>query len=950
MIVKKKIYVVACAVLSVDLRHAVERLGMDVVFRFLEAGLHDRPNLLREKLQGAVDEINAAGDASRIVIGYGICGRGSVGVKAGDVPMAIPRVHDCIALFLGGDAVYRREFRKAPGTYYISAGWYEEKTEPLSQRRLWAGYGAERLHYDDLVRTYGVEAADRTFRFLNSWKTHYRRAAFIDTGAGKSLKYEQYARDMAEEYGWDFERIEGDHALMERLLKAMESSDDILVVPPHHVIGFDALRAGLTANPAWTGRAADASGPQVMVVDDVRPSLPRPDTRPAYGREEGPPMVKTGLGIDAGGTYTDAVIYDVARGKTLSKSKALTTKWDFTRGIGEALAGLDGERLRTVEMVALSTTLATNAIVEGEGQKVGMILMPPYGLFDSRDIAYEPKAVVSGSLEISGQERTPVDPEEVRRIVRRMVDRDQVRAFAVSGFAGSINPVHELAVKRIIREETDLFVTCGHELSDILDFKVRAHTAMLNARIIPRLARLLVDLEAELSRFHIHAPVVVVKGDGTLMSAAMAKERPVETILSGPAASVAGARHLTGLADALVVDMGGTTTDTAILLGGGVSLCDSGSNVGGHKTHVKALEIRTRGLGGDSLIQMEKESIIIGPRRVAPMAWLGIRHPAADRAVAYLETRIHRYAASTRGMQMLALNGTPEDMDLTDSEREIVDLLAERPFSIDEILERTGAMIERALPIRRLEEYAVIQRCGLTPTDLLHITGRFDRWDGRTASRYAAIYAALEKKDTAEMAEAMLDKVVRDLALELLKRELDGKIDPEAVHTCPVCRTLVENMFAGGSDHYRVKIDLKRPVVGIGAPIHYFLPRAAAVLGAKAVLHPDADVANAIGAITSDVVVKRHVRIVPDQAGGFLIEGISGIRHFRRFEEADEYARDRLVALVRDQAAVSGTSARRVELITEDQVPRAAGGAEIFIGRVISATLVGRPDRVLQKT
>ena len=853
--------------------------------------------------------------------------------------MAIPRVHDCIALFLGGDAAYQREFRKAPGTYYISAGWYEEKTEPLSQRRLWANYGAEKLHYDDLVKTYGVDAADRTFRFLNSWKGNYHRAVFIETGVKTSAKYEQYARDMAEEYGWAYERVKGDHALIEALLTAAETTGDILVVPPGHIIEFDALRSGLTANPAWADKAKDAGPPRVTVVDDT-PSGAALDRLPM--------AMNTGLGIDAGGTYTDAVIYDIPVGKTLSKSKALTTKWDFTRGIGEALAGLDPARLAEVEMVALSTTLATNAIVEGEGQKVGMILMPPYGLFDSRDIAYEPKAVVKGALEITGRERTPVDPEEIRRIVRRMVDRDQVRAFAVSGFAGSINPEHELAVKRIIREETGLFVTCGHELSDILNFKVRAHTAMLNARIIPRLAKLLVDLEAELLRFDIHAPVVVVKGDGTLMSAGMAKERPVETILSGPAASVAGARHLTGLVDALVVDMGGTTTDTAALSGGAVAVCDSGSNVGGHMTHVKALEIRTRGLGGDSLIQMEKGEVIIGPRRVAPMAWLGAHHPGADQALAYLENRIHRYAASTRGMQVLALNGSPGDMDLSGPERGIVDLLASRPFSIDEILERTGAMIERALPIQRLEEYAVIQRCGLTPTDLLHVTGRFDRWDGGTAGRYAMIYAALGRSDLGKMAEEMLEKVVRDLALELLKRELDGETDPDAVHTCPVCRTLVDNMFAGGSDHYRVRIDLKRPIVGIGAPIHYFLPRAAEVLGAEAVLPTDADVANAIGAITSDVVVKRHVRIIPDQAGGFLIEGVSGTRHFRKFEEADTYARDQLVGMVREQAAVSGTSARAVELVTEDQVPKAAGGAEIFIGRVISATLVGRPDRVLQ--
>ena len=174
-----------------------------------------------------------------------------------------------------------------------------------------------------------------------------------------------------------------------------------------------------------------------------------------------------------------------------------------------------------------------------------------------------------------------------------------------------------------------------------------------------------------------------------------------------------------------------------------------------------------------------------------------------DAAVGYLEARIHRYAASTRGLQILALNDTPRDMTLTGSEQKIVDLLADRPFSIDELLEHTGAMIESSLPLQRLEEYAVVQRCGLTPSDLLHVTGRFDRWDGLTAVRYAAIYAATVHQAPSEMAEAMLEKVVRDLALELLKRELDGETDPEALHTCPVCRTLVENMFSGGSNHYR---------------------------------------------------------------------------------------------------------------------------------------------------
>jgi hypothetical protein len=120
----KKPYVIACAVLALDIKTAAKKLDIDIGVKFLEGGLHERPNVLREKLQSSIDEISASGRCNRIVAGYGVCGRGTIGIKAKDIPLALPKVHDCIALFLGGDAVYRREFKKYPGTYYISAGWY----------------------------------------------------------------------------------------------------------------------------------------------------------------------------------------------------------------------------------------------------------------------------------------------------------------------------------------------------------------------------------------------------------------------------------------------------------------------------------------------------------------------------------------------------------------------------------------------------------------------------------------------------------------------------------------------------------------------------------------------------------------------------------------------------------------------------------------------------------
>jgi len=932
----KKPYVIACAVLALDIKSAAKKLGIDIGVKFLEGGLHDRPNALRTKLQAAIDKVSASGRCNRIIAGYGVCGRGTVGIKTQDIPLALPKVHDCIALFLGGDAAYRREFKKYPGTYYISAGWYEEKTEPDSQRERSAYYGDKRLNYDELVEKYGKKAAEETFQFLNTWQKNYQRAAFIETGAKLSPKYEKYAREMAQEYDWKYEKITGSQVLIEKLLAAEETTDEILVVPPNHVVEFDPVHSTLSANPIWNVRPSQPDKARIMVLgsdsSDVKEAA----------------CLNIGLGIDAGGTYTDTVIYDVGRSKTVCKSKALTTKWDFTVGIHEALSKLDQEKLRQVEMVSLSTTLATNAIVEGEGQKVGMIIMPPYGRLDPDEIPYEPKVVISGQLEITGKEISSVDETEVKRVVRRMVEKDEVKAFAVSGYAGAINPAHELMVKRIIREESGLFVTCGHELSGILNFKTRAYTAMLNARIIPKLAKLLLDLEKVLGKLGIFAPIVVVKGDGTLISAKMAKERPVETILSGPAASVAGARHLTGLKNALVVDMGGTTTDTAALEDGVVSVCETGSNVGGYKTHVKALEIRTAGLGGDSLIKWENGRFSIGPRRVAPIAWMAAMYPGWDRALAFLDTHMNRNVVSTQNMQVLVLTGSADNLALTPQEEKIVTLLKSRPYSINELIKQTGVLLERSLKLGRLEESFIIQRCGLTLTDLLHVTGLFERWNKGAAERICRIFSRLTNMDIPEMAGHLLDMGIERLTLELLKRQLDDETDPEALVTCPVCKALVKNLFSGGSDQYAVRIDLKRPVVGIGAPIHFFLPRAAAVLGAKAILPEDSDVANAIGAITSDIVVKRHMRIIPNQEGGFLIEGLAGARHFNNFDAADAFARDELGRMVRVLARAAGTSSRVVELRTEDKISTSANGMQIFMGRSIHAKLTGQPDIVVK--
>jgi RNA polymerase sigma-54 factor len=220
--------------------------------------------------------------------------------------------------------------------------------------------------------------------------------------------------------------------------------------------------------------------------------------------------------------------------------------------------------------------------------------------------------------------------------------KDQVMGFAVAARFGTRNPAHELAARDLIRRVTGRPVTCSHELSAQLNGPKRALTAVLNARLIGMIDRLVSACERHLAATGITAPLMVVRGDGALISAAMVRERPIETILSGPAASIVGARWLTGAADALVSDIGGTTTDVALLRDGLPEIDPEGARVGGFRTMVEAVAMRTTGLGGDSEVHLQTTGLTgglrLGPRRLIPVSLLAVDHPemvhaALDRAL-----------------------------------------------------------------------------------------------------------------------------------------------------------------------------------------------------------------------------------------------------------------------------------------------------------------------------
>ena len=350
----------------------------------------------------------------------------------------------------------------------------------------------------------------------------------------------------------------------------------------------------------------------------------------------------TVLGIDTGGTFTDGVILDMESGTVLVKSKALTTKNDLSTGIGMCIDQCISQMpedfdASDIKQVNLSTTLATNAVVEGKKSRVGLIVSNAHDLKWKMDV--DMRCDVSGRMELDGEEKEPLDYDEIAEAAKSMYGN--IDSLVVSGYASVRNPAHEDKIKEIASRYLDVPVICAHELTLALGFNERTLTAVLNAHLLPVIDLLVRKTAKSLENKQIYAPVYFMKGDGVMISESQALRRPVETVLSGPAASVNGGAVLTGAEDAFVIDIGGTTLDVASMEKGSVAINNEGSTVGGWQTRIRAADIFTTGLGGDSRMHINGEQISFGPEKSMPVCYIGDKYPG------FIE-EVERYAGGKK--------------------------------------------------------------------------------------------------------------------------------------------------------------------------------------------------------------------------------------------------------------------------------------------------------------
>ena len=528
------------------------------------------------------------------------------------------------------------------------------------------------------------------------------------------------------------------------------------------------------------------------------------------------------IGLDTGGTYTDAVAFDDDRGVV---AKMLTTGRDLSLGIAAAVDAVLAEAAvdpAEVTLVSMSTTLAINAIVEGHGGRICLVLigmadcdLDQAGLWQS--LKDDEVIFLAGGHDAHGAEVQPLDTAPLRE--RLAAGSMAVTGFAVAGLFAARNPTHEQAVAREIREATDLGVTCSTELSAKLNAPRRALTSVLNARLIGLIRHLIVAAETLLDARSITAPLMVVRGDGALISAAVAKEKPIETILSGPAASLVGAAQLTGLKDAVVSDIGGTTTDIAVLRDGRPHLDPLGATVGGWRTMVEAVAMRTVGLGGDSEVHLDASGLArrltLGPRKVAPVSLLAaehgdIVHRALDRQLQAdpPPERAGRFALSI-------LRGDAELASFDDMERALLDAMADGPAPLDKLIQGRGD----ARALARLASAGAAMIAAFSPSDAAHVLGLHDDWDGEAAAKAAALFARRKTgrglaaaRDAGEISRAVIDALTRTTAETLLEAGFheDGFEAPGLS-----AHILAQSAFDRWSGLVDLTVRLGRPIVGL---------------------------------------------------------------------------------------------------------------------------------------
>ncbi|MEM7072932.1 MAG: hydantoinase/oxoprolinase family protein, partial [Pseudomonadota bacterium] len=619
------------------------------------------------------------------------------------------------------------------------------------------------------------------------------------------------------------------------------------------------------------------------------------------------------LGIDVGGTFSDAVLVDET-GAVIFDAKSPTTRPDPTLGLRQLLQNLFEQAAiqpAQISMFNLSTTLATNAIIEGMGAPAGLISIGQSASLLKRahiEGLIQPHHIcmLAGGHDSNGDIQEALDLKTLASWCE--AHQKSVRALAICGLFSVRNPAHEREVESWLGEHCDLPVTCGHELAAGLGAPVRVLTSLLNARLIPFIANLLDGICNLALEFGINAPIMIVRGDGSIVEAQLARTRPVETILSGPAAGVIGARHLTGLDDALIADLGGTTLDVATIEGGLPELSHQRTLIANHRISVRAISMQTFALGGDSGLHIEHDTntgirIQFGPYRAIPLGTLARKIPAVRQQIA----KAWQDPDCSEPPTFWCALGGDSAGDLTQAQAHLYHAMEGKGALGAQQIE---AMRGAAFTLAQLRASALAIESRLTPTDCLIATGHLEHEDRKICQQALGVLARrIGVRSWRQAARLALQHFTRQGTEKLTQYLL-----PESLGRLAESESIARALAGWAADERAqlgAELVLRRPMIGIGAPAKALLSECAARLSSRLLVPEKASVANAVGAAVAEISWQSTLEVIQPQPGLFRIIGCTEPDDFTDLESAIETARTLARELAR-QGLVSarGTNAK----------------------------------------
>jgi len=373
-----------------------------------------------------------------------------------------------------------------------------------------------------------------------------------------------------------------------------------------------------------------------------------------------------------GGTHTDAVL--VQNFQLIKKAKVLTDQTNIMASLLEAAEKLiSDENINDIKRIVLSTTISTNAIVQNKTNRVAMVLLSGPGLSPTTLNLGKDTYFARGYVNHRG---IPVKNVNSRQIadISQEISENAIQQIGIVGKFSSRNPQQELDAAELL-QDASRNISLGHTLSGQLNFPRRIATTYLNAAIYDIYRGFVQDVQKFVARIGLHVPVYILKADGGTILIDQSMNCPVQTIHSGPAAGIMGVLATACIKeDAVALDIGGTTTDISVFADGVPLLEPTGVSINGRKTLIRGLYTKSIGVGGDSVVKVEKGDILIGPQREGPAAALD--GPFATPTDAMIVEGIVTFGDHQKAQNAIALIAKKLHMSVQDAAHAIVEKMA----------------------------------------------------------------------------------------------------------------------------------------------------------------------------------------------------------------------------------------------------------------------------------